>query len=287
MDAEQIITHIVDNLRTVPGVVAIVLGGSRAVGTHKPTSDIDIGIYYADAARFDLKALSQCAANLDDAHRIDVITEIGGWGPWVIGGGWLTVEGRPVDLIYRDAQRVRTAIDDALIGKVETYYQWGHPHGFVTTVYVAEIAHCQRLYDPVNTVDNFKKLLKPYPPRLKEALIHNFGNEAQFMAEVARHGLPRRDISYTAGCCFRSIACLMQVLFAVNEHWMMNEKGAVATAATFPYTVPQLDRQVAEIYMSLTPSQERLAMAVSKLDDLVQGVRAVTEAQRTRALWHA
>lgn len=30
----------------------------------------------------------------------------GGWGPWVNGGAWLTIQGQRVDWIYRDLQRV-------------------------------------------------------------------------------------------------------------------------------------------------------------------------------------
>ncbi|RVX41729.1 nucleotidyltransferase-like protein [Nonomuraea polychroma] len=33
-------------LAGVPGVAAVVLGGSRARGTHRPDSDIDLGLYY-------------------------------------------------------------------------------------------------------------------------------------------------------------------------------------------------------------------------------------------------
>jgi len=34
------------------------------------------------------------------------VTAPGEWGPWVDGGGWLTVDGAAVDWIYRDLDRV-------------------------------------------------------------------------------------------------------------------------------------------------------------------------------------
>ena len=37
---------IADRLGQIDGVVAVVLGGSRARGTASPDSDIDLGIYY-------------------------------------------------------------------------------------------------------------------------------------------------------------------------------------------------------------------------------------------------
>jgi predicted nucleotidyltransferase len=40
------------------------LGGSRARGTHRPDSDIDIGIYYDESAGFDVARLNEIALRL-------------------------------------------------------------------------------------------------------------------------------------------------------------------------------------------------------------------------------
>nr|WP_269779095.1 nucleotidyltransferase domain-containing protein [Propioniciclava soli] len=41
----------VDALVGVPGFEAVVLGGSRARGTHHGGSDVDLGLYYRRAER--------------------------------------------------------------------------------------------------------------------------------------------------------------------------------------------------------------------------------------------
>lgn len=46
MEIEKIFNKIVYLLKDVKGIEGIVLGGSRARGTHHEASDIDIGIYY-------------------------------------------------------------------------------------------------------------------------------------------------------------------------------------------------------------------------------------------------
>jgi len=92
MNVEELIADAVQRLRPVHGVAAIVLGGSRARGAHAPSSDVDLGIYYQPERPLDLAALTRVAAGLDDLRRPDLLTPIGGWGPWINGGGWLRSE---------------------------------------------------------------------------------------------------------------------------------------------------------------------------------------------------
>ena len=56
--------------------------------------------------------------------------------------------------------------------------------------------------------------------------------EISFSLVVAQKAVVRGDVAYIAGCCFRSVACMNQVLFALNETYLLNEKGAVALAIT-------------------------------------------------------
>jgi predicted nucleotidyltransferase len=69
-------------LASVRGVIAVVLGGSRARGTHRPDSDTDLGLFYR--GELDIAALRALAAELT-GEPVEV-TEPGGWGPWVNGG---------------------------------------------------------------------------------------------------------------------------------------------------------------------------------------------------------
>ena len=45
VSVQQVINDVSKALESIPGIVGIVLGGSRARGTHRADSDIDIGIY--------------------------------------------------------------------------------------------------------------------------------------------------------------------------------------------------------------------------------------------------
>jgi len=87
MNVQYTISSIVDSLKQVSGITALVLGGSRARGTESHDSDIDIGIYYDSEKGLDITQLRRVAAAIDDDHRENIVTEIGDWGPWINGGG--------------------------------------------------------------------------------------------------------------------------------------------------------------------------------------------------------
>jgi predicted nucleotidyltransferase len=214
-----------------PGVEAVALGGSRATGTHLPGSDVDLGIYYRKAFPPDVAALSALATEVDDAHRSDLITPVGGWGPWINGGGWLTVGGTPVDFLYRDMDRVAEIIRQCRAGQVEFVYQPGHPHVFSSAIYMGEAALCQPLMDRNGVLAILKSGTQPYPRALQQTLVKRFGWEIGFSLDLAVKAVPRRDAAYLAGCLFRASACLAQTLFALNARHLLNEKGAIARAA--------------------------------------------------------
>lgn len=230
---EVLIGRLVRAFGGVPGIRAIVLGGSRARGEAAAQSDYDIGLYYEPAEPIDVGRLAKAAMLLPGAASSSV-TAIGEWGPWINGGAWLTVDGRRVDLLYRDLAKVRAVIEDCRAGHIERVYQPGHPHAFVSSIYMGEVALAQVLWDPDNVLSPLKRRCDPYPPALAEALIRTFLWEAKFAIENALHGRGRDDPAYVAGCGFRSVACLCQCLFALNSAWLLNEKGAAQAAEKLP-----------------------------------------------------
>ena len=273
MDTSNLIASIVDQLKTIPGIEAVVLGGSRARDTHTDASDIDIGIYYHPASPLDLPVLERVAMEIDDDHRKNLVTDIGGWGPWINGGGWLKVNGLPVDFIYRDLDKVTRIINDCREGRIETVYQPGHPFGFVSDIYLSEVALCRPLWDSHETIETLKAQVIPYPIRLKMVIIDSFWWEVDFSLGIARKSVSRGDVVYASGCCFRAVTCLMQVLFAVNEQYWMNEKGAVALADGFPKSPSHFKERIEDAFAQLNSS----GISITTTIDLLREIAAECE----------
>jgi predicted nucleotidyltransferase len=264
---EALLRRLVVALSSVPGVEAIALGGSRARGTAVATSDYDIGLYYRADQPIDVAALGEVATTLDDRGAEASVTPIGGWGPWIDGGGWLVVDGVHVDLLYRDIDRVAAAIDDAHAGKVERFYQPGHPHAFLPTIYMGEAASAHLLHDPAGTLAALQGRTAPYPAALARALRERFEWEAEFSLANARKSLDRGDVSYLAGCAFRAVACLCQTLFALNGVYLLNEKGAVAAADGFARRPMDFATRVTRLFADLGSGAH--AAGLDRLDELI------------------
>lgn len=269
MTVDQIIEEVVKGLKDIPGVVGVVLGGSRARGTHHANSDIDIGIYYDESLGFDVIEVGRLATKLDDEHRESLVTGIGEWGPWINGGGWLIIGGYHVDFIFRDINRVEQVIEECLAGNVSTHYHTGHPHAYLNVMYMGEISVCKILADGENRIAKLQAKTKPYPKVLKDAIIGYFMFEASFSLMFAKDNMEKDDISYVTGHCYRSIACLNQVLFAMNEQYCINEKKAVRMIDGFNLKPQDYKKRIDEMITLLSSNVESTKQAVGMLEELI------------------
>ena len=225
-DIKTILDKVVSVLADVSGIQAVVLGGSRARGTHSSESDIDIGIYY-DKETLDLVSLNKAAKLVDDEHRDNLIVPPGEWGQWVNGGGWLVIGGYHVDFILRDAEKVKIVISECQEGVISAHYQTGHPHAYMNVMYMGELAVCKILWDKQGKIIALKQVAEKYPPKLKRAIIGFFTFEAEFSLMFAENNARKNDVYYVTAHIVRTISALNQVLFAVNEEYCLNEKKAV------------------------------------------------------------
>lgn len=272
---EHILQKVMEAVQGVPGVVGVVLGGSRARGTHKPDSDVDIGIYYDERAGFSVEHLSEAAARLDDDGRKNLITPLGGWGPWVNAGGWLVVKGYHVDLILRDLNRVAEEIQACSEGRVTINYQTGHPHGYLNAMYMGEVAICQILHDPMGRIAALKAKTRPYPETLKAAMVGYFLFEAEFSCMFVQKSIDQDDLPYLCGHFFRSTSCLNQVIFALNEEYCLNEKRAVDIIETFPKKPATYKARLDQAFSLLSSDPDKSRKAAEILYELIEETKTL------------
>ena len=260
-----IIEGMANGLAEVPGVVGVLLGGSRARGEHRPESDWDLGVYYR--GDLDLTALRALAG-----PDVDVAGP-GGWGPWVNGGAWLRVDGTAVDWILRDLDRVEQVWADCREGRYEVGVQAGHPLGFWSPCYVGEVALGQVLADPTGELTDLRRRTATYPELLREALTAGAW-EAEFLVGAAAKGAARADTLYVSLCLSRAVGVLVQALFARERRWCLNEKGALAVAEMLPGAPAGFGPRVRGLLGTPGETAESLTATVAQARALVEDSRA-------------
>ena len=112
MDANAFAAWFAGRLAALPWVAAVALGGLCAAGTATDSSDWDFALYYRGAFDpDDLRALGF------DGEVFDVGAWGGGADEWRVPG--LSVEGRRVDVMYRDLNDVEHWWKEAGSGRYE------------------------------------------------------------------------------------------------------------------------------------------------------------------------
>jgi hypothetical protein len=230
----------------IPGVVAVALGGSRAQGDHRPDSDWDFGLYYRD--RLD----SEDVVALGWPGRVFAPGE---WGGGVMNGGaWLQVDGRRVDLHYRDLDDVEHWLAEAQVGRFKVERLPFYLAGIPTYVVVGELAMAQVLVG---------ELPRPeFPAALRHAASSFWQAAAELSLDYADSVFAGRgDALGCAGSLARAVIEAAHARLATKGAWALNEKRIVQQAglghltahfANLGRTPSQLQHAVQTITEALT-----------------------------------
>ncbi|WP_258132338.1 nucleotidyltransferase domain-containing protein [Microbacterium sp. MYb62] len=260
---EDRLRSMADELNRVPGVRAVALGGSRARGTHRPDSDIDLGLYVDTDV--DRSGIARVAGGWT-GEPVEV-AERGGWGPWVDGGAWLIVNGVPVDLILRDVDRVTEQCARAARGEFAFHPQPGHPLGFLDVAYAGEVATSVPLRDPEGLLVELARSVTPYPAALRDAFLANLW-QVDFLLNAAMKGAKSGDAAYVSLCGTTTTMLTAHAWHASAGNWITNEKGLVTNVARLPIDTGGFSASAASALGSLGTSPEELLASIARLREL-------------------
>ncbi|MEU2285076.1 nucleotidyltransferase domain-containing protein [Streptomyces sp. NPDC013178] len=234
LDDSAFLDATADRLASLPTVRAVALGGSRAQGTPTPDSDWDLAIYYRgpfDPA--DLRALGWEGE----------VCEVGGWGGGVFNGGaWLTVDGRRVDVHYRDLDVVEHESAEAEEGRFRVEPLMFHLAGIPSYLVVAELA--------INRVLR-GELPRPaaYPQKLRRTACERwYGTARATLAYAAAAHAPHGRRTETAGALAVAATQTGHAVLAARGEWVTNEKRLLERAG-----LREVDDLVAEVGRGSVP----------------------------------
>lgn len=212
---DEFLSWITGELAAMPGVEAVSLGGSRAQGGHRPDSDWDFGIYYR--TRFEPAALRAKGWE-------GTVSEIGEWGGGVMNGGaWLQIEGRRVDVHYRDLSEVEHWCAEAERGRFTKELLLFYVAGIPTYVVMAELS--------LNKVLSGSLPRPSYPIALSDEASRRWKADAVASLTYGETALrSKNDVVVALANASRSLIEASHGLLAEARHWVLNEKGIVGRA---------------------------------------------------------
>lgn len=239
-DDEDFLAHVTTRLATLPGVRAIALGGSRATGTQGPDSDWDFALYYRGAFS---------PERLRELGWPGEVSKIGGWGGGVFNGGaWLRVDGRSVDVHYRDLDDVERQLAEARQGRFRVERLLFHLAGIPTYIVVAELA--------VNRVLHGELPRPDYPEALRRHAPEHWWGDARRTLGYARTAHAERGrLADCAGAIATAACQAAHAVLAARGQWVTNEKTLLERADL---------RDVDRILGDLTPEPKALTAAVDE-----------------------
>ncbi|MCC2334276.1 nucleotidyltransferase domain-containing protein [Cellulomonas wangsupingiae] len=241
-----------DALAALPGVQAVLLGGSRAQGTAGPDSDWDLAVHYRGP--FDPQ-------DLRDLGWEGEVSPVGGWGGGVFNGGaWLRVDGRAVDVHYRDLDVVEREVVRAGRGEFDVEPLMFHVAGIPTYLVVAELALGRVLRGEAPRVEG-------YPDALRRAAPGVWADRADATLAYARRAHAERG---AATACLGLVAvaahAYAHAVLARRATWATNDKRLLAAAG-----LDGLDGVVAA-------AGRDAASLVATVDEVRRHARAVLDA---------
>ncbi|MFF4254535.1 nucleotidyltransferase domain-containing protein [Streptomyces sp. NPDC001663] len=238
-----------DRLAVLPTVQAVALGGSRAQGTQRPDSDWDLAIYYRGP--FD-------PADLRAVGWEGEISEVGGWGGGVFNGGaWLTIDGRRVDVHYRDLDVVEHESAEAEEGRFRVEPLLFHLAGIPSYLVVAELAINQVLRG---------ELPRPaaYPTKLRRSAAERWhGTARATLAYAKANHAPAGRLTEAVGAIATAAVQTGHAVLAARGEWVTNEKRLLERAGL---------RRIDAVLGRLDADPQVLARAVADAEALLASV---------------
>ncbi|WP_340683452.1 nucleotidyltransferase domain-containing protein [Amycolatopsis coloradensis] len=246
MNDDTFLAHVTGTLAALPSVHAVTLGGSRAQDTHGPGSDWDFAVYYRGG--FD-------PADLRAVGWDGEVSDLGAWGGGVFNGGaWLTIDGRHVDVHYRDLGSVEHHLAEARQGRFHWEPLMFHLAGVPSYLPVAELA--------VNRVLRGDLPRPDYPEALRETAPAMWRGRAELTLRYTRGAfVPRGQATEVAGALATAAMETAHAVLAARGEWVTNEKRLLQRAGL---------REIDTVVAGLRADPDALAKALDDAETLLR-----------------
>lgn len=229
------IMEIAEMLKTTcDGDMTITLGGAHAKGLADELSDIDIYMYMESPKPYEAnrKTLEAFA----DGGRIIAMTKdhfsdpVGGYYVFDYKGTFTEVTTR----LYSNAMK---HIGEAVAGRFEILPADWTVNGYYTFTYASEISFVKPLWDPPGFIEKTKKIIYPFPAKLKKRIFETFGAAVRAKPYKADYlnAIKRKDLLIVNYNVYSAIISMAPVIYALNDAYFTGDKQLAKKLSALPY----------------------------------------------------
>ena len=251
------IMELVEMLKTTcDGDMTITLGGAHAKGLADELSDIDIYMYLENPKPYEVnrKTIEAFADN----NRIIAMTKdhvsdpVGGYYVFDYKGTFTEVTTR----LYSNAMR---HINEALEGRFEILPAEWTINGYYTFTYASEISFVKPLWDPTGFIERTKKIIYPFPVKLKKRIFETFGAAVKSIPDKADYmnAIKRKDLLMVNRNMYSAVVNMAPVIYALNDAYFTGDKQLSKKLAALPYCPKDLQENL-EFLLSAPNDTQKL-----------------------------
>jgi predicted nucleotidyltransferase len=211
---DEFLSEVISACRRLPNAEAVALGGSRTRGDHRPDSDWDFAVYYR--GDIDVRPFEQ----LGWAGRVFRPFE---WGQVMYGGAVFDLDGRHLDIHYRNLDVVEHWSKEAEQGRFEVYILGFHLAGIPTYMLRGELAINRVIWGELPPPTDYPTALRRAAPRL---WLDRADNELEYCRYWAATANPINCV----GSLARIVLQCAHARLAHQGVWALNEKRMVEWA---------------------------------------------------------
>jgi hypothetical protein len=207
------VADLIEGLMNATGVVAVARAAGATAGAERARGEPPYLVYYRGALE---------AGEIRGLRFEGEVSEPGAWGRFLNGGASLEVEGRRVELLYRDLEVVEHWVAEASDGRYERDEVEGWVAGMPTYVLAGELATAKALEG---------ELPRPeFPDALRDSAPEDWGRVAFRALEVAESLAAGSDVAACAGLLAKAAIAAAQARLAAQGEWALSEAGIVRQA---------------------------------------------------------
>jgi predicted nucleotidyltransferase len=251
---DEFLAMVVGACRALPRAESVSLGGSRARGDHRPDSDWDFAVYYR--GDIDVTHFEQLGW---PGHVFRPFE----WGQVMYGGAVFDVDGRHLDLHYRNLDVVEHWTKEAAEGRFEVYQLGFHLAGIPTYTLPGELAINRVLWGQVERPE--------YPRALREHAPEFWLGRARRELGYASYWVQTENTVSCAGALAKIVLQAAHARLAHRGIWALNEKRMVEWAG-----LSSLNAR----FGALGSSRGELDLALQEVESAVADVESEVDAGR-------